>query len=103
MRNKLKDLSKLKSLSEAMLHFELSKYEVFSKFAETSDWNQVYVNDSRYELIRLIMISNFVSKGYFTMSDLVGVTNLNTRSIERLISRSTKANYFVKKPSKDKE
>ena len=47
MRNKLKDLSKLKSLSEAMLHFELSKYEVFSKFAETSDWNQVYVNDSR--------------------------------------------------------
>lgn len=102
MSNKLKDLSKLKALSEAMLHFELSKYEVFSKFAETSDWNQVYVNDSRYELIRLIMISNFVTKGYFTMSDLVGVTNLNTRSIERLISRSTKANYFVKKPSKDK-
>ena len=98
----MKDLSKLKALSEAILHFELSKYEVFSKFAETSDWNQVYVNDSRYELIRLIMISKFVTKGYFTMSDLVGVTNLNTRSIERLISRSTKANYFIKKPSKDK-
>ena len=88
--------------SNKQLKFELSKYEVFSKFAETSDWNQVYVNDSRYELIRLIMISKFVTKGYFTMSDLVGVTNLNTRSIERLISRSTKANYFVKKPSKDK-
>ena len=90
MKNKLKNLASLKLLSEAMLTFELKKYEVIAKFAETSDWNQVYVNDSRYELIRLIMVSNFVTKGFFTMSDLVGTTNLNTRSIERLISRSTK-------------
>ncbi len=102
MKNKLKNLSSLKLLSEAMLTFELKKYEVIAKFAETSDWNQVYVNDSRYELIRLIMVSNFVTKGFFTMSDLVGTTNLNTRSIERLISRATKQGYFKKIPSKDK-
>ena len=28
------------------------------------------------------------------MDDLVGTTNLNTRSIERLISRATKQGYF---------
>ena len=102
MKNKLKDLTNLKYLSDAIVSFELKKYEVISKFAETSDWNQVYVNDSRYELIRLIMLSNFVTKGFFTMSDLVGATNLNTRSIERLISRATKQGYFEKIPSKDK-
>ena len=102
MKNKLKNLASLKLLSEAMLTFELKKYEVIAKFAETSDWNQVYVNDSRYELIRLIMVSNFVTKGFFTMSDLVGTTNLNTRSIERLISRATKQGYFKKIPSRDK-
>ncbi|MBR88540.1 MAG: hypothetical protein CMK38_06315 [Porticoccaceae bacterium] len=102
MKKKLKDLKNLKYLSDAIVSFELKKYEVISKFAETSDWNQVYVNDSRYELIRLIMLSNFVSKGFFTMSDLVGATNLNTRSIERLISRATKQGYFEKIPSKDK-
>ena len=48
------------------------------------------------------MLSNFVTKGFFTMSDLVGATNL-TRSIERLISRATKQGYFEKIPSKDKE
>ena len=102
MKNKLANLSSLKLLSQAMLDFELKKYEVIAKFAETSDWNQVYVNDSRYELIRLIMVSNFITKGFFTMSDLVGTTNLNTRSIERLISRATKQGYFKKIPSKDK-
>ena len=102
MKNKLANLSSLKLLSQAMLDFELKKYEVIAKFAKTSDWNQVYVNDSRYELIRLIMVSNFITKGFFTMSDLVGTTNLNTRSIERLISRATKQGYFKKIPSRDK-
>ena len=102
MKNKLDKLASLKLLSQAMLDFELKKYEVIAKFAETSDWNQIYVNDSRYELIRLIMVSNFITKGFFTMSDLVGTTNLNTRSIERLISRATKQGYFKKIPSRDK-
>ena len=102
MKNKLDNLASLKLLSQAMLDFELKKYEVIAIFAESSDWNQVYVNDSRYELIRLIMVSNFITKGFFTMSDLVGTTNLNTRSIERLISRATKQGYFKKIPSKDK-
>ena len=41
MKNKLKDLTNLKYLSDAIVSFELKKYEVISKFAETSDWNQV--------------------------------------------------------------
>ena len=50
MKNKLKDLTNLKYLSDAIVSFELKKYEVISKFAETSDWNQVYVNDNNNTL-----------------------------------------------------
>ena len=34
MKNKLKDLTNLKYLSDAIVSFELKKYEVISKFAK---------------------------------------------------------------------
>jgi DNA-binding MarR family transcriptional regulator len=48
------------------------------------------------------MLSCWIKKGFFIMSDLTGIANLNSRSIERLVSRSTKQDYFIRKPGKDK-
>ena len=98
----IKGLSKLKGVAALILNFELEKYKTFQDIGNSDDWNDIYVNDTRYELIRLVMLTCWIQKGFFTMSDLTGITNLNTRSIERLISRSTQQGYYIKKPGKDK-
>ena len=95
-------LSKLKGLSALLLNFELEKYKTFSTLQNKEGWNDTYINDSRYEIIRSVMLSCWIEKGFFKMSDLIGITNLNSRSIERLVSRSTKQDYFIRKPGKDK-
>lgn len=95
-------LSKLKELSALLLNFELEKYKTFSTLQNEEGWNDTYINDSRYEIIRTVMLSCWIKKGFFIMSDLTGITNLNSRSIERFVSRSTKQDYFIRKPGKDK-
>ena len=43
-----------------------------------------------------------IEKGFFTMNDLINITDLNIRSIERFLSKSVQVGYFEKKPGKDK-
>ena len=43
-----------------------------------------------------------IKKGFFTISDLTGVTDLNIRSIERFLSKSVIVGYLEKKQGKDR-
>ena len=42
-----------------------------------------------------------ISKGFFTISDIRGITDLNVRSIERFLKKLVVAHYFEKRSSKE--
>ena len=41
-----------------------------------------------------------ISKGFFTIGDITGITDLNVRSIERFLKKLVVARYFEKRSSK---
>ncbi len=97
-----KKLKKLKGFSDLMLAFEVEKYNVFKEMSDRLGWDNVYTQDIRYDLIRMVIMDCHIKKGFFTISDLTGVTDLNVRSIERFLSKSVQVGYFEKNPGKDK-
>jgi DNA-binding MarR family transcriptional regulator len=100
--NNPKKLKKLKGFSDLMLEFNVEKYNLFKEMSEKYGWDNVYTQDIRYDLIRMVIMDCHIKKGFFTISDLTGVTDLNIRSIERFLSKSVAVGYLEKKPGKDK-
>lgn len=98
----LQGIPELKEIASIILKFESSKHKAFKEVAKKDFWNEIYINDNRYELLRLVMFACYVEKGYFVMNDLTGLTSLNIRSIERMLSRGSQLKYFTKKQGKDK-
>ena len=93
----------LESFTKLILAFNKKKYSLFKEIAERESWDQIYVNDIRYDLIRMAIMEFHISKGFFTISDITGITDLNVRSIERFLKKLVHAHYFEKRPSeKDK-
>ena len=97
-----KEIKKLQGLTDLMLSFNIEKYNVFKEMSEKFGWDNVYVNDVRYDLIRMTILDCYIKKGFFTISDLSGITDINVRSIERLLSKSIQVGYFEKRSGKDK-
>ena len=93
----------LESFTKLILAFNKKKYSLFKEVAERESWDQIYVNDIRYDLIRMAIMEFHISKGFFTISDITGITDLNVRSIERFLKKLVHAHYFEKRSSeKDK-
>ena len=93
----IKGIPQLKEIASIILNFESTKHKAFKKVAKKDFWNEIYINDNRYELLRLVIFACYVEKGFFVMSDLTGLTSLNVRSIERMLSRGSQLKYFNKK------
>tara|TARA_X000000368_G_C22640576_1_gene540844 strand:- start:76 stop:573 length:498 start_codon:yes stop_codon:yes gene_type:complete len=93
----------LESFTKLILAFNKKKYSLFKEVAKNESWDQIYVNDIRYDLIRMAIMEFHISKGFFTISDLTGITDLNVRSIERFLKKLVVARYFEKRSGeKDK-
>ena len=93
----------LESFTEMILAFNKKKYSLFKEVAKREKWDQIYVNDIRYDLIRMAIMEFHISKGFFTISDITGITDLNVRSIERFLKKLVLAGYFEKRTGqKDK-
>ena len=91
----------LESFTKMILAFNKKKYGLFKEVAKREKWDQIYVNDIRYDLIRMAIMEFHISKGFFTISDLTGITDLNVRSIERFLKKLVVAHYFEKRSSKE--
>ena len=100
--NNPKNLKKLKGFSDLMLEFNIEKYNLFREMSEKYGWDNTYTQDIRYDLIRMVIMDCHIKKGFFTISDLTGITDLNIRSIERFLSKSVIVGYLEKKPGKDR-
>ena len=93
----------LEAFTKLILAFNKKKYALFKEVAKRERWDQIYVNDIRYDLIRMAIMECHISKGFFTISDISGITDLNVRSIERFLKKLVLAHYFEKRSSeKDK-
>ena len=93
----------LEAFTQLILAFNKKKYSLFKEVAKRERWDQIYVNDIRYDLIRMAIMEFHISKGFFTISDLVDITDLNVRSIERFLKKLVVAHYFEKRSGeKDK-
>ena len=93
----------LESFTQMILAFNKKKYSLFKEVAKREKWDQIYVNDIRYDLIRMAIMEFHISKGFFTISDITGITDLNVRSIERFLKKLVLAGYFEKRTGqKDK-
>ena len=90
----------LESFTQMILAFNKRKYSLFKEVAKRESWDQIYVNDIRYDLIRMAIMEFHISKGFFTISDITGITDLNVRSIERFLKKLVFARYFEKRSSK---
>lgn len=93
----------LESFTKLILAFNKRKYALFKEVAKRESWDQIYVNDIRYDLIRMAIMEFHISKGFFTIGDITGITDLNVRSIERFLKKLVVAGYFEKRScEKDK-
>ena len=93
----------LESFTQMILAFNKKKYSLFKEVAKREKWDQIYVNDIRYDLIRMAIMEFHISKGFFTIGDITGITDLNVRSIERFLKKLVLAGYFEKRTGqKDK-
>ena len=101
--NNPKTLKKLKGFSDLMLEFNIEKYNLFREMSEKYGWDNIYTQDIRYDLIRMVIMDCHIKKGFFTISDLTGVTDLNIRSIERFLSKSVLVGYLGKNQAKTEE
>ena len=90
----------LESFTKMILAFNKKKYGLFKEVAKREKWDQIYVNDIRYDLIRMAIMEFHISKGFFTISDITDITDLNVRSIERFLKKLVVAHYFEKRSSK---
>jgi len=99
--NNPENLKKLKGFSDLILEFNLEKYNLFKEISKKYGWDNVYTQDVRYDLLRMVIMDCHIEKGFFTMNDLINITDLNIRSIERFLSKSVQVGYFEKKPGKD--
>ena len=97
------DLKNLEGFAKSILSYNQKKYSMFKDMADKHGWDSVYVNDIRYDLLRMAIMDFHISKGFFTISDLTGITDLNIRSIERFLKKIVFAGYLGKRSSvKDK-
>ena len=69
----VKEIKKLQGLTDLMLSFNIEKYNVFKEMSEKLGWDNIYVNDVRYDLIRMTILDCYIKKGFFTISDLSGI------------------------------
>ena len=90
----------LEAFTKLILAYNKKKYSLFKEMADREGWDQIYVNDIRYDLIRMAIMEFHISKGFFTISDITGITDLNVRSIERFLKKLVVAHYFEKRSSK---
>ena len=90
----------LEAFTKLILAFNKKKYSLFKEMADREGWDQIYVNDTRYDLIRMAIMEFHITKGFFTISDITGITDLNVRSIERFLKKLVFAGYFDKRISK---
>lgn len=90
----------LEGFTKLILAFNKKKYSLFREIANRERWDQIYVNDIRYDLIRMAIMEFHISKGFFTISDITDITDLNVRSIERFLKKLVVAGYFEKRSSK---
>ena len=97
-----KNIKKLKGFSDLILNFNIEKYNIFKEMSEKYGWDNVYIHDVRYDLIRMTILDNYIKKGFFTISDLNGITDINIRSIERFLFKSVQVGYFEKRAGRDK-
>ena len=97
-----KNIKKLKGFSDLILNFNTEKYNIFKEMSEKYGWDNVYIHDVRYDLIRMTILDSYIKKGFFTISDLNGITDLNIRSIERFLFKSVQVGYFEKRSGIDK-
>ena len=97
-----KSIKKLKGFSDLILNFNIEKYNIFKEISEKYGWDNVYIHDVRYDLIRMTILDNYIKKGFFTISDLNGITDINIRSIERFLFKSVQIGYFEKRSGIDK-
>ena len=91
----------LEGFTKLILAFNKKKYSLFREIANRERWDQIYVNDIRYDLIRMAIMEFHISKGFFTISDITDITDLNVRSIERFLKKLIVAGYFEKRSSKN--
>ena len=91
----------LEGFTKLILAFNKKKYSLFREIANRECWDQIYVNDIRYDLIRMAIMEFHISKGFFTISDITDITDLNVRSIERFLKKLVVAGYFEKRSSKN--
>lgn len=91
----------LEGFTKLILAFNKKKYSLFKEIANRERWDQIYVNDIRYDLIRMAIMEFHISKGFFTISDITDITDLNVRSIERFLKKLVVAGYFEKRSSKN--
>tara|TARA_E500000331_G_scaffold53741_1_gene47207 strand:+ start:955 stop:1452 length:498 start_codon:yes stop_codon:yes gene_type:complete len=91
----------LEGFTKLILAFNKKKYSLFREIANRERWDQIYVNDIRYDLIRMAIMEFHISKGFFTISDITDITDLNVRSIERFLKKLVVAGYFEKRSSKN--
>ena len=96
--NNPENLKKLKGFSDLILEFNLEKYNLFKEISKKYGWDNVYTQDVRYDLLRMVIMDCHIEKGFFTMNDLINITDLNIRSIERFLTKSVQVGYFEKKP-----
>ena len=97
------NLKNLEGFTKTILSFNQKKYSMFKDMAIKHGWDSIYVNDIRYDLLRMAIMDFHISKGFFTISDLTGITDLNIRSIERFLKKIVVAGYLDKRSSgKDK-
>ena len=82
------NLKKLKGFSDLILEFNLEKYNLFKEISKKYGWDNVYTQDVRYDLLRMVIMDCHIEKGFFTMNDLINITDLNIRSIERFLSKT---------------
>ena len=81
------NLKNLEGFTKTILSFNQKKYSMFKDMANKHGWDSIYVNDIRYDLLRMAIMDFHISKGFFTISDLTGITDLNIRSIERFLKK----------------
>jgi len=63
---------------------------------------EIYLFDTRYTVLYVILEITFRKKGFFVSSDLKSQTNLSDKSIERYIKSLLDAGFFYMKRGRDK-